>query len=143
MANRLIRYDAALLRRFLADGFRGPADLLLLALVTTLGIAWLREQQMIGLPPEAVWFALLTGPGGFAWHRLTVQRLDRLAEHSAVAHAALEPLERRSYFSLAHLLAIVPLLAGAILLGIAAARPLPAIGLAVAGYAAGAGLARS
>lgn len=140
MANRLIRYDAALLRRSVADGFRGPADTLLLALVTAIGIAWLRQQVLV-LPPGAIWVALLAAPGAFAWHRLAAQRLDRLAEHSAVAPAALEPLERRSYLGLAHLLAIVPLLAGAILLGIAAARPMPAIGLAVAGYAVGAGLA--
>jgi hypothetical protein len=140
MANRLIRYDAALLRRFLADGFRGPADALLLAVVAAGAIAWLRQQKLV-LPPGAIWCALLAGPAGFAWQRLVRLRLARLAEHSAVAVAALARRERRAWLGLAHLLAGLPLLAGTALLGIAVRHPLPAIGLAVAAYLGGAALA--
>jgi hypothetical protein len=140
MANRLIRYDAALLRRFLADGFRGPGDALLLALVAAIAVAWLRQQRLI-LPPGAVWFALLAGPAGFAWQRLARLRLARLAEHSAVAAAALDRRERRAWLCLAHLLAGLPLLAGGALFGMAVGQPLTATGLAVAASAAGAGLA--
>jgi hypothetical protein len=140
MANRLIRYDAALLRRFLADGFRGPGDALLLLLVAGIAVAWLR-QEVLGLAPGAAWFALLAGPAGFAWQMLARLRLAGLAEQSAVAPAALERVQRRAWFGLAHLLASLPLLAAAILLGIAAGRPLSAIGLAAAAYALGAGLA--
>jgi hypothetical protein len=140
MANRLIRYDAALLRRFLADGFRGPADALLLVLVAGIAIAWLRQQER-ALPPGAIWFALLAGPAGFAWQRLARLRLAGLAEQSVVAPAALERGPRRAWLGLAHLLAGLPLLAAAALLGIAVGRPLTAIGLATAAYTFGAGLA--
>ena len=140
MANRLIRYDAALLRRFLADGFRGPADALLLVLVAGIALAWLRQQVLV-LPPGAVWFALLAGPAGYAWQRLAGLRLAWLAEHGAVAPAALERGERRVWFGLAHLLAGLPLLAGALQLGVAVRKPLAAIGLAAAAYVIGAGLA--
>ena len=140
MANRLIRYDARLLRRFLADGFGGPADVLLLVLVVTIGAAWLR-QQVLALPPGAVWLALLAGPAGLAWQPLVPTRLAGLAERSPVAPAALARRERRAWLAAAHLLPGLPLLAGAILLGLATGRPWPAIGLAVIAYAAGAGLA--
>lgn len=140
MANRLIRYDALLLRRFLADGFRGPGDLLLLVLVAAIAAAWLRQQILI-LPPGAVWFALLAGPAGFAWQRLAGRRLAMLAEESALAASALERRERRAWLGLAHLLAALPILAAALLLGIAAGRLLATIGLAAAAYALGAGLA--
>ena len=139
MPNRLIRHDAALLRRFLADGFRGPGDILLLAVVATLAFAWLR-QQVLALPRDAVWLALLAGPAGFVWQRLIQQRLAGLAEHSPVAPAALARPERRSWLALAHLLLWLPLLGAAALLGVAAGRPL-AIGLAVGAGAAGVGLA--
>ena len=140
MANRLIRYDAALLRRFLADGFRGPADMMLLAMVVTIGLLWLR-QQVLALPPEAMWLAALAGPTGFAWQRLVRLRLAALVEHSPVAPAALAKSARRAWLAAAHLFVGLPLLAGGALLGLATGRPWPAIGLAVAAYAAGAGLA--
>ena len=140
MPNRLIRYDAALLRRFLADGFRGPADLVLLAVVGALALAWLR-QRTLTLPPDSVWVALLAGPAGFAWQRLVQLRLAGLAEHSPVAPAALGGTERRVWLAVAQLLFWLPLLAAATLLGVAAARPLAAIGLALGAGAAGVGLA--
>ena len=76
MANRLIRYDAALLRHFLADGFRGPGDVLLLAIVAMAGLFWVR-QQVLALPPDAVWLSAVSeklpansddtvAPGGLA-----------------------------------------------------------------------------
>jgi hypothetical protein len=140
MANRLIRYDAALLRRFLADNFGGPRDLLLLALVATLGVAWLR-QQTLAAPTDAVWAALLAGPAGFALQRMGRQRLGALGEHSPVAPAALDGRERRTWFILAHFLLWLPLLAAASLLGAATGRLWAAVALAAASYAAGAGLA--
>src|SRR3569832_2040876 len=123
MANRLIRYDAALLRRFLADSFGGLRDILLLALVGLISIAWLR-QQALALSREAVWLGLLAGPAGFAWQRLVRLRLAALAEHSPVASAALNGRERSAGVALAHLLLGLPLLAAALLLGMAAGRPL-------------------
>lgn len=140
MANRLIRYDAVLLRRFLADAFGGVRDLLLLALVAMLGVAWLRQQALV-LPPGAIWFAMLAGPAGFALQRTGRQRLGGLAEHSPVAPAALDGQERRAWLAVAHLLLCAPLLAAAILLGMATGRLLPAIALGAGSYAAGAGLA--
>jgi hypothetical protein len=140
MANRLIRYDSALLRRFLADAFGGFRDMLLLALVAAIGFAWLREQVLVA-PPGAIWFALLAGPAGFVWQRLAQLRLAILAEQSPVAPAALHKSERRPWLALAHFLLGLPVLTAATLLGLAAGRPLPAIGLAVAAYAAGVGLA--
>jgi hypothetical protein len=145
MANRLIRYDAQLLRRNLADGFRGPADIVLLLVMAALALAWLRERigaAPPGLPDEAVWLAALAGPAAFAWHRLARNRLAHLAEHSPIASAALERRSRLGYFSLAHALAAPLLLAAAGLLGSAAGRPLAALGLLILAYGAGAGLAR-
>ena len=140
MTNRLIRYDAALLRRFLADSFGGLRDLLLLALVGLIGCAWLR-QQTLAAPADGVWLALLAGPAGFALQRAGCQRLAARGEHSPVAPAALDRQERRAWLTLAHLLLCLPLMAAAILLGMATGRLLPAIALAAASYAAGAGLA--
>jgi hypothetical protein len=140
MANRLIRYDAALLRRFVADSFGGARDLLLLALIATIGFAWLRQQTLTA-PANAVWLALLAGPPGFALQRMGRQRLAGLAEHSPVAPAALDRSERRAWLAVAHLLLCLPLLLAAILLGMATGRLLPAVGLAAASYATSAGLA--
>jgi hypothetical protein len=140
MANRLIRYDAALLRRFLADSFGGLRDMLLLALIGLIGVAWLR-QQALALPADAVWFALLAGPAGLAWQRLALMRLATLAEHSPLASAALSGRERNAWLAVAHLLLGLPLLAAATLLGMAAGHPLYAIALAVAAYVASASLA--
>jgi hypothetical protein len=145
MANRLIRYDALLLRRNLADGFRGPGDIVLLLVMAALALAWLRERigaAPLSLPEEAVWLAALAGPIAFAWHRLARLRLARLAEHSPIAAAALEPWSRHAYFRLAHELAAPLLLAAAGLAGSAAGRPLAALGIAVLAYGAGAGLAQ-
>lgn len=140
MANRLIRYDAALLGRFLADSFGGLRDVLLLALISTIGFAWL-HQQTLTAPGDAVWLALLAGPAGFALQRMGRGRLAGLGEHSAVAPAALDQGERHAWLTLAHLLVIWPLLAAAALLGLATGRLVAAIALAAATYAAGAGLA--
>jgi hypothetical protein len=137
MANRLVHYDAALLRRFLADSFGGIGDLLLLALVATLGTFWLR-QQMLAAPPDAVWFALLAGPIGFAVHRMGHRRLTDLSEHSPAAPAALDGRARRTWLTLAHLLLWLPLLGAALLLGLATGRLWLAVTLAAVGYAAGA-----
>jgi len=145
MANRLIRYDARLLRRTLADGFRGPADIVLLLVMAALALAWLRER--IGaappsLPDEAIWLAALAGPAAFAWHRLARRRLAYLAEHSPVAAAALERQSRLGYLRLAHALAAPLILAAAGLVGSAAGRPAAALGVAFLAYGAGAGLAQ-
>jgi hypothetical protein len=140
MANRLIRFDAALLRHFLADAFGGLRDILLLALVATIGFAWLR-QQVLALPPAATWFALLAGPAGFVLQRMGHQRLAGLGEHSPVAPAALDRRERCAWLAVAHLLLCLPLLVAAILLGLATGRVLTAVALAAASYAAGTGLA--
>src|SRR6476660_3943445 len=121
MANRLIRYDAALLRRFVADSFGGARDLVLLALIATIGFAWLRQQTLTA-PADAVWAALLAGPAGFALQRMGCQRLAALGEHSPVAPAALDRRERRTWFIVAHSLLWLPLLAVAILLGVATGR---------------------
>lgn len=139
MANRLIRYDLALLRRFLADGFRGSGDVVLAAIMIAIAFLWLR-QQMLVLPNEAKWFALLAGPAGFAWQRLVSLRLAMLAAHSPVAPLALNRREWRAWFAAAHLLVGLPVLAGTVLLGMATGQPWPAIGLAAAAYGAGAGL---
>lgn len=140
MANRLIRYDAALLRRALADAFGGVRDMLLLALVAVIAVAWLR-QQMLSALPGALWFAALAGPAGLAWHRLARLRLARLAEHSPVAAAALDGRERRAWLAVAHLILGLPLLAAALLLGVATGRPWAAVGLGVAAYIVGASMA--
>jgi hypothetical protein len=140
MANRLIRYDATLVRRSLVDAFGGVRDMLLLALVVMIGAAWLR-QQVLWSPPDAVWFAALAGPAGFIFQRLAQRRLARLAENSAVAAAALDVREYRAWLLVAHFMSGLPLLAAALLLGIATGRPMSAIGLAAAAYAVGAGAA--
>ena len=142
MANCLIRYDALLLRRTLADGFRGPGDIVLLLAMAALTAAWLRERigaVPAGLPDEAVWLAVLAGPVAFAWHRLARLRLARLAEHSPIASAALERRSRLGYFRLAHALAAPLLLAAAGLAGSAAGRPVAALGIAVLGLWRGRG----
>jgi hypothetical protein len=144
MPNRLIRYDARLLRRNLADGFRGPTDIVLLLAMAALGAAWLRERiggTALSLPNEAIWLAALAGPLAFAWHRLVRRRLARLAEHSPIAPAALERRSRLGYFRLVHALAAPLLLAAAGLIGSAAGRPVAALGIAALAYGAGAGLA--
>lgn len=144
MTNRLIRYDSLLLKRALGDGFRGPADIVLLAIVMGLGIAWLRMRLTEAapvLPGEAVWLAALVGPVAFAWHRLALGRLARLAEASPVAPAALRRDERRAYLILAHGLAASFLLILALLIGAAAGRPGAGCGLGALAYAAGAALA--
>lgn len=142
MANRLIRYDTALLRRSLADGFREPLDLMLAAILVTLGLLWLRQQALV-LLPQAMWSATLAGPTGFTWQRRLRLRLVALQEHSPLAPAALASRGRRAWLAVMHLLVGLPLLAAAALLGIAAGRPLQAIGLAAAAYATGAALAAS
>jgi hypothetical protein len=145
MANRLILHDALLLRRNLADSFRGPADIALALIMAALAVAWLRERigaAPPGLPDEAVWLAALAGPLAFAWHRLARLRLARLAEHSPIAPAALERRSRHGYFRLAHALAAPLLLAAACLAGKAAGRPFAALGIALLAYGAGAGLAQ-
>ncbi|HEV7659155.1 MAG TPA: hypothetical protein VGO55_04850 [Allosphingosinicella sp.] len=145
MANRLIRYDALLLRRNLADGFRGPADIVLLLAMAALAAAWLRERigaAPLSLPSEAVWLAALAGPAAFAWHRLARRRLARLAEHSPIAPAALERRSRLGYLRLAHVLAAPLLLAAAGLAGSAAGRPVAALGIFILAYGAGTGLAQ-
>jgi hypothetical protein len=145
MANRLIRYEARLFRRSLADGFRGPADLALLALLAIVGIAWLRDRAMSAhaapLPPEAIWFAALAGPAGFTLQRLARQRLAWLAEHSPLAPEALEAGGRRTYLGLGHLLSGLLVLAAAMVLGTALGRPVTALTIAATAYALGAGLA--
>jgi hypothetical protein len=143
--NRLIRYDARLLRRNLADGFRGPADIVLLIVMAALAVAWLRERignAPPGLPDEAVWLAALAGPLAFAWHRLAHLRLAHLAEHSPIASAALERRSRLGYLGLAHVLAAPLLLAAAGLVGSAAGRPVAALGIFILAYGAGTGLAQ-
>jgi hypothetical protein len=145
MANRLIRYDALLLRRNLADGFRGPADVVLLLIMGALAVAWLREGidgAPLSLPNEAVWLTALAGPIAFAWHRLARRRLARLAEHSPIAPAALERRSRQAYVCLAHALAAPLLLAAAGLTGSAAGRPVAALGIFILAYGAGTGLAQ-
>ena len=139
MASRLIRYDAALFRRALADGFRGPVDILLLWLLGLIGVAWLRRQAF-ALPPGAFWFAALAGPIGYAWQRRVRLRLAGLAEHSPVAIAALDRRERRLYVGLAHLIVTPVLVAAALLLGMGGS-PIRAVGLAAAAYGAGVMLA--
>lgn len=145
MANRLIRYEAGLFRRTLSDGFRGPADLVLLALLALIGVAWLRAQtgsaRAFVLPPGAIWFTMLAGPVGFSWQRLAGQRLAWLAEHSPLAADALAADSRRIYLGIAHLLAAMPLLAATTFLGIALGRPVIVLAIAAAAYGLGAGLA--
>jgi hypothetical protein len=144
VTNRLIRYDAALFRRSLADAFRGPGDIVLLVLLAAIGFTWFREQlsgpRSLALSPASIWFAALAGPLGFTWQRLANQRLAWLAEHSPLAPDALEADSRRIYLGTAHMLGEVPLVAIAIVLGIAAGRPLAAVAIAMAAYGLGAGL---
>jgi hypothetical protein len=145
MPNRLIRYDAVLLRRNLADGFRGPADIVLLLAMVALGLFWLRFRigaVVPALPGEAAWLAALAGPAAFAWQRLARLRLARLAEHSPIAPAALETRSRRAYLGLARALAAPLLLVAAGLAGRAAGRPFAALGIAMLAYGVGAGLAQ-
>ena len=145
MANRLIRFEARLLRRSLSDGFRAPVDVALLALLAIVGIAWLRDRAMsahtVPFSPEAVWWAALAGPAGFTLQRLARQRLTWLAEHSPLAPDALQAGGRRTYLALGHLLTALLLLAAAMALGTALGRPVAAVAIAAAAYGLGAGLA--
>ncbi|HTU11054.1 MAG TPA: hypothetical protein VMG08_09170 [Allosphingosinicella sp.] len=144
MANRLIRHDALLLRRALGDGFRGPADVVLLLVMATLGIAWLVDRLQgapVALPREALWLATLAGPAAFGWHRAARGRLAWLAEHNPIAPAALAAEDRRLYLFIAHALAAPFVIAGAALLNLTVGPPGAALGLAVLAYAAGLGLA--
>lgn len=144
MANRLIRYEARLFRRSLADGFRGPADIALLVLVAIIGIAWLRDRaesaHALAVPPGALWGALLAGPVGFTMQRLAGQRLAWFAEHSPLAPDALGAKGRRTYLGTAHLVAALPVLAAASLLGASLGGP-AAMLIATAAYGAGGALA--
>lgn len=143
MANRLVRYDALLLRRAVTDGFRGPVDLVLLLAMAALAVAWLRARLgEVALPPEAAWLAMLAGPAGVACQRLARRRLDWLAEHSPVAPMAVAPESRRAYVTLAHAVAGAGAFAAAVLLGMTAGRPVLAAGVTVLAYGAGAVLAR-
>jgi hypothetical protein len=145
MANRLIRYEARLFRRSLSDGFRGPADIALLALLAIVGIAWLRDRatsaHALPFPPEALWWAALAGPVGFTLQRFATQRLAWLAEHSPLAPDALEAKGRRTWLGVAHLFTAMPVLAAAALLGMALGRPATALAIAGVVYGAGTGLA--
>jgi len=145
MANRLIRYDALLLRRSLADALRGPGDILLLLAMVALALLWVRSRigaATPALPGEAVWLAALAGPVAFAWHRRARLRLAYLAEHSPITPAALERRSRLAYLGVAHALAASPVLVAAGLAGHAAGRPFAALGIAILAYGAGAGLAQ-
>jgi hypothetical protein len=144
MANRLLRYEAALFRRSFADAFGHPRDLALLAAMLLIAGLWLRgaiaEAGPPAMPPEAVWLALAAAPVALAWQRLAGRRLAWLAEHSALAPAALEAHGRRLYLMAAHLIVVLPLAAGAALLGIATGRLPLAAALAVAAYGVGVAL---
>ena len=137
MANRLLRYELALFRTSFADGFARKRDRLLLVLVALFAFFWLRDALgSFALPDMPLWLAALAAAPAFAWHRQLGARLAWLAEHSALAPEALEPRSRRAYLISAHLLAALPLLATALLLG-AVTGPAAAL----IAYAGGIGLA--
>ena len=141
MANRLLRYEWALFRISFPDAFARTRDRLLLALVTLFALLWLSDKLgSLALPaesPRTFWLAALAVLPAFAWHRQLMARLAWLAEHSAVAPAAIERRSRRAYLLAAHSLIAVPLLIGAIVLcqaaGLAVAAVAYAVGLGIAG----------
>lgn len=145
MANRLLLYELALFRRSFADGFGRWRDKLLLLIVATLALSWLWEtlENAAGpaLPSDAAWLGALAGPAGFAWQRLVATRLGWLAEHSAVAPAALDRRIRAGYFAAAHLAGALVLLIGGASLAVATSRVGAVALLAASAYVAGAALA--
>jgi hypothetical protein len=145
VTNRLLRYEAVLMRRAFADAFARRRDQLLLALILVLAALLLRERISAGLvrpfPRGVLWLALLTVIPAFACQRHLAARLGWLAEHSVIADAALRPRARAAHLALAYALVAVPLLAAAVWLGLCVGRPFPAIGLAVVGTVVGAAAA--
>jgi hypothetical protein len=136
VTNRLLRYEAVLMRRGFADAFARRRDQLLLAVVLLLAVLWLRDRASAGLvrplPRGALWLALLTVVPAFASQRHLAARLGWLAEHSVIADAALRPQTRAGYLALAYALIAAPLLAAAVWLGLSVGRPFPTIGVAAA-----------
>jgi hypothetical protein len=138
--NPLFRYELALFLRSFADAFSRTRDRLLLAIMLALGLLWLR-QSLAGAPavPRGTeLLALGAAPVSFQWNRLIVRRLAWLAEESALAPVAAERRARLRYRLAAQLPALAVIGLAAAMLGAMAGRMGWAIGVAAAGYMAGA-----
>ena len=144
MANRLLRYEAALFRRSFAAAFGRPRDIALLAFMAALALLWLRdawERGGLDFPPEAVWLAALAGPAAFSWQRLLDERLRWMTEQSVLAADALHRGTRWLYLAAAHALLAVPLAGAILLVGACSGRIVPAVLIGAVAFAAGIGLA--
>ena len=144
MANRLLRYEAALFRRSFAIAFGRRRDALLLLLMLLLAAAWLGTQIAAGgwaLSLEAPWLGALAGPAALAWQRLVRARLDWLAEQSPLAADALDRRIRRGYVLASHVAAAAPVALGAAVLATGTTRPAMTVAITILAYAAGTGLA--
>lgn len=141
MANRLLRYEAALFRRSFAAAFGRPRDIALLLAISLLAGLWLLETTAKGavaaLPPESVWLAGLAGLAAFSWQRLLAARLEWLAEQSVLAPDALHPGTRRLYLAVAHFVLAVPLAGAIALLGTGSGRTRLAFLIGAAAYLLG------
>jgi hypothetical protein len=137
----LLRYEFALFARSFADAFNRTRDRLLVAAVLVLALLWLRQAIAApggpGLPGRAALLALAAAPVAYQWSRLATGRLAWLAEESALAPRAADREVRWRYLVAAHLIALVPTLLAATLLGLAAGRTATAAGLAAAAYGSG------
>ncbi len=144
MANRLLRYEAALFRRSFATAFGTTRDIALLIVVAALALLWLQDAGARGglsLPAEAAWLAALAGPAAFSWQRLLAGRLRWMIEQSVLAADALHAGARRVYLGVAHVLLAIPLTGAILLLGGSSGRIGPAVLIGAFAFAAGIGLA--
>ncbi|HEX8525735.1 hypothetical protein [Allosphingosinicella sp.] len=144
MANRLLRFEVSLFRRSFAIAFGRIRDILLLAVMVMIAVAWLQAQLAAGtwsLPPEGVWLGAVAGPAAFAWQRLVRARLDWLAQSSPLAADALDRRSRRTYIIASQFGAAVPLGIGAILVAAATGRPAATLLLSALAFGIGVGLA--
>ena len=133
--SRLLRYDLTMFRNALTTAFIRVQDKVLLALVLTVGGAWMTNPHSgsgVRISPYLIAAMFLLG--------LTVQaklsrRLDDLGANSALAADALEVVARRRYVIVWHLTIILTASAAAILL------KHPLLALIVIAYVGGALLA--
>lgn len=142
MANRLLRFEAALFRRSFAAAFAKRRDIALLLVMLALAGLWLRDALAASgsLPPDGVWLAALTGPAAFSWQRLVCGRLRWFAEHSVLTPDALNGRTRRAYLGAAHLLLAAALLVTLALLALETGRAAETLLVGLASAALGMGL---